>query len=44
MALATPPPAAHLLTYEEYMAEPETNQRYDIIDGVRVFMNPTRLH
>lgn len=44
MALATPPPAAHLLTYEEYMAEPATNQRYEIIDGVRVFMNPTRLH
>lgn len=44
MALATPPPAARVLTYEEYMAEPETNQRYDIIDGVRVFMNPTRLH
>lgn len=44
MALATPPPAARVLTYEEYMAEPATNQRYDIIDGVRVFMNPTRLH
>ncbi len=33
-----------LLTYEQYMAEPETNQRYDIIDGVRFVTNPTRRH
>jgi Uma2 family endonuclease len=36
---------AKTLTYEEYLAEGETNWRYDIIDGVRYDMpNPTRLH
>jgi len=27
-----------LLTYKDYMAEGEINRRYDIIDGVRVYM------
>jgi Uma2 family endonuclease len=37
--------AAPLLTYEAYLAEGEVNRRYDILDGVRVFMtNPTRRH
>ncbi len=26
------------LTYEAYMAEPQVEGRYDIIEGVRVFM------
>lgn len=40
MAIAT-----ELLTYEQYMAEPEIRKRYDIIDGVRIFMtNPTIGH
>jgi Uma2 family endonuclease len=37
--------ATEWLTYEQYMAEPEIRKRYDIIDGMRVFMtNPTILH
>ena len=36
--------APPLLTYEEYLSEDTTNERYDIIDGVREFMNPTRRH
>jgi Uncharacterized protein conserved in cyanobacteria len=36
MALAAP--KAHLLSYEDYMSEPEIVQRYDIIEGVRHFM------
>ena len=32
---STPPP---LLTWEAYMSEPETEGRYDIVEGVRVFM------
>ncbi len=36
----TPP----LLTYEDYLAEGEVNQRYDIIDGVRIVTNPLRRH
>lgn len=33
------------LTFEEYLAEGEIHRRYDIIDGVGVFMpNPTRRH
>src|SRR5262245_31583261 len=33
------------LTYEEYLAEGEINRRYDINDGVRLWMtNPTRRH
>jgi Uma2 family endonuclease len=40
MAIAT-----ERLTYEQYLAEPEIRRRYDIIDGVRVFMtNPTIQH
>lgn len=35
MATMTEAPAA-TLTYEAYMAEPETEGRYDIINGVRV--------
>lgn len=37
MAIMTEAPAA-TLTYEAYMAEPETEGRYDIINGVRIFM------
>jgi Uma2 family endonuclease len=43
MAIAaqpTPPP----ITYEQYLAEEPTNERYDIVDGVRYYMNPNRLH
>lgn len=37
--------ASELLTYEQYMAEGEVYKRYDIIDGVRIFMtNPTIGH
>ena len=33
------------LTYAQYLAEGETNRRYDILDGVRVWMpNPTVRH
>ena len=31
-------PAEALLSYEAYMAEPEVEGRYDIINGVRIFM------
>lgn len=46
MALATPPPAPpKVLTYEDYMTEGEVNRRYDILDGVRIFMTqPTVGH
>lgn len=36
--------ASPVLTYDDYMAEGEVFQRYDIIDGVRVVTNPTRRH
>jgi Uma2 family endonuclease len=37
--------ATDRLTYEQYMAEPEIRRRYDILDGVRIFMtNPTIRH
>lgn len=37
--------APALLTYDDYMAEGEVFKRYDIVDGVRIFMtNPTRRH
>jgi len=40
MAIAT-----ERLTYEQYMAEEEIRKRYDIIDGVRIFMtNPSIRH
>ena len=41
MAITTEAPAApttHELTYDAYMAEPETEGRYSIINGVRIFM------
>jgi Uma2 family endonuclease len=38
MAISPSPPAAVLLTYEQYMAEGEVKRRYDIVDGVRIFM------
>jgi Uma2 family endonuclease len=41
MAVATAP---QLLTYEEYLAEGEVMQRYDIVDGVREVTNPTQRH
>jgi Uma2 family endonuclease len=41
MAVATAP---RLLTYEEYLAEGEVMQRYDIVDGVRYVTNPNRRH
>lgn len=46
MALAAPPSAPPtLLTYEDYMSEGEINRRYDVIDGVRLFMTqPTIGH
>ena len=47
MAVAAAPTQAptKLLTYEDYMAEGEINRRYDIIDGVRIFMTqPTDGH
>jgi len=38
-------PAARVLTYETYLTEGEVNARYDILDGVRVFMaSPTLEH
>ena len=37
MATMTEAPAA-TLTYEAYMAEPEVEGRYDIVNGVRIFM------
>jgi len=37
MAMMTEAPAA-TLTYEAYMAEPEVQGRYDIVNGVRGFM------
>ena len=37
--------ATDRLTYEQYMAEEEIRKRYDIIDGVRIFMsNPSIRH
>jgi Uma2 family endonuclease len=38
MAIVTPRSASELLTYEQYMAEGEIENRYDIVDGVRSFM------
>ena len=41
MAITTEAPAApviHELTYDAYMAEPETEGRYSIINGVREYM------
>lgn len=33
-----------LLTYEVYLAEPVTSDRYEILDGVKRVANPTRRH
>ena len=46
MATATlAPPATHILTWEEYLAEETICKRYDIIDGVREYMSsPTPWH
>ncbi|MGI4792471.1 MAG: Uma2 family endonuclease [Janthinobacterium lividum] len=41
MAITTKAPAApttNELTYDEYMAEPDTEGRYSIINGVKIFM------
>ena len=41
MAITTEAPAApqaYELTYDAYMAEPEVSGRYDIVNGVRIFM------
>ncbi len=35
---------SQLLTYEQYIDEGEVNQRYDILDGVRIVSNPNRRH
>ena len=45
MSLTAEKQAVQTLTYEQYLAEGETNRRYDIIDGVRRWMpNPTVCH
>src|SRR5438105_493219 len=44
MAVAPPSSPEKLLTYEEYMREEPTQDRYDIVDGVRIMANPTRSH
>jgi Uma2 family endonuclease len=42
---AREPEASAVMTYEDYLAEGEVFKRYDIIDGVRIFMpDPTRRH
>ena len=44
MAMAIQAASEKLLTYAQYMAEGEVNQRYEILDGVRIVTNPTRRH
>ncbi len=45
ITLDNPPATPALLTYETYLTEDEVNARYDILDGVRVFMaSPTLEH
>src|SRR5690349_7069776 len=45
MSVAPQPASPDRLTYEQYLAEEETNLRYEIVDGVRFFMtNLTRRH
>lgn len=45
MAVARQEIQPQVLTYEDYMAEGEINRRYDIIDGVRIYMtNASTLH
>src|SRR5690348_6077789 len=38
MAIAAKTDSPERLTYEQYLAEGEINERYDILDGVRIFM------
>ena len=42
MAVAIQSASPQRLTYDQYMAEGETNFRYEILDGVRIVTNPTR--
>jgi hypothetical protein len=44
MAVARQDLLPSVLTYAEYLAEGETLERYDIVDGVREVTNPTRKH
>ncbi len=45
MSLTAEKQTVQTLTYEQYLAEGETNRRYDIINGVRRWMpNPTVRH
>lgn len=45
MTITAEKQVAQTLTYEQYLAEGETNRRYDIINGVRRWMpNPTVRH
>ncbi len=45
MSMTAEKTAALTLTYEQYLAEGEINRRYDILNGVRVWMpNPTVRH
>lgn len=45
MSLTAEKQTGQTLTYEKYLAEGETNRRYDIIEGVRHWMpNPTVRH
>lgn len=42
--LISPVASPKLLTYEAYMAEEESNLRYDIEDGEKIYMTPTDEH
>jgi Uma2 family endonuclease len=43
--MTTTSTASNLLTYEQYMAEGEVEGRYDIVEGMRIFMpGPTWQH
>lgn len=45
MSVARQPAPPDRLTYEQYLAEEEDHQRYEIVDGVRFYMtSPTRRH
>lgn len=41
MAVSAPKASSGTLTYEQYLAEGEIHQRYDIIDGLRVYFMPS---
>jgi Uma2 family endonuclease len=43
MSIAAADVAPQVLTWEEYLAEEAINQRYDILDGVRVIMGSPEL-